>query len=106
MLLGKVLGTVVSTRKDEELEGLKFLLVQAADQEGQPHGATVVCADAVGAGVGELVLYAAGSSARQTQVTQNRPVDHVIMAIVDEIYADGVTTFQKYDAHAVDSEDS
>ena len=106
MLLGKVLGTVVSTRKDEELEGLKFLLVQGADPKGQPNGATVVCADAVGAGVGELVLYAAGSSARQTQITQNRPVDHVIMAIVDEIYADGATTFQKYDAHAIATEDS
>ena len=106
MLLGKVLGTVVSTRKDEELEGLKFLLVQGADPKGEPNGPTVVCADAVGAGVGELVLYAAGSSARQTVVTQNRPVDHVIMAIVDEIYADGATTFQKYDAHAIATEDS
>ena len=96
MLLGKVLGTVVSSSKDEELEGMKFLLVQAASQEGQPSGATVVCVDAVGAGVGEVVLYAAGSSARQTRLTQNRPVDHVIMAIVDEIYADGAITYQKY----------
>ena len=96
MLLGKVLGTVVSTIKDEELEGLKFLLVQAATQEGTPSGATVVCVDAVGAGEGELVLFAAGSSARQTRVTQNRPVDHVIMAIVDEIAADGSVTYQKY----------
>ena len=64
MLLGKVLGTVVSTRKDEELEGLKFLLVQGADPKGEPNGPTVGCADAVGAGVGELVLYAAGSFKR------------------------------------------
>ena len=105
MLLGKVLGTVVSTSKDEELEGLKFLLVQAASQEGQPSGATVVCVDAVGAGVGEIVLYAAGSSARQTRLTQNRPVDHVIMAIVDEIYADGAMTYQKYESAAVDNND-
>ena len=105
MLLGKVLGTVVSTRKDEELEGLKFLLVQGANPKGEANGATVVCADAVGAGVGELVLYAAGSSARQTRVTQNRPVDHVIMAIVDEVYAEGETTFQKYDANAAGFDD-
>jgi microcompartment protein CcmK/EutM len=101
MLLGKVLGTVVSTIKDEELEGLKFLLVQAASHDGTPSGATVVCADAVGAGEGELVLYAAGSSARQTKVTQNRPVDHVIMAIVDEIAADGDLTYQKYPSSSV-----
>ena len=105
MLLGKVLGTVVSTSKDEELEGMKFLLVQAASQDGQPSGATVVCVDAVGAGVGEIVLYAAGSSARQTRVTQNRPVDHVIMAIVDEIYADGDITYQKYESAAADKND-
>ena len=104
MLLGKVLGTVVSTSKDEELEGMKFLLVQAASQAGQPSGATVVCVDAVGAGVGEIVLYASGSSARQTRITQNRPVDHVIMAIVDEIYADGSVTYQKYAAARSDDD--
>lgn len=95
MLIGQVIGTVVSTKKDEELEGLKLLVVRGVDVDGKPSGATIVAVDAVGAGVGEVVLYAAGSSARQTNVTKNRPVDHVIMAIVDEISAEGRTRYQK-----------
>lgn len=95
MLLGKVIGTVVATRKDEELEGIKFLLVKGVDADGNPSGGLVVCADAVGAGDGEVVLYAAGSSARQTHVTRNRPVDHVIMAIVDTVAVEGVARYQK-----------
>lgn len=95
MLMGQVIGTVVATRKDEELEGLKLLVVKGVDLDGKLSGAVVVCADAVGAGVGELVLYAAGSSARQTNVTRNRPVDHVIMAIVDEVTAEGRTRYKK-----------
>jgi len=95
MLLGKVIGTVVSTRKEEELEGLKLLVVKGCDLDGNPSGGVVVAVDAVGAGVGEVVLYAAGSSARQTEVTKNRPVDHVIMAIVDEVTADGASRYVK-----------
>lgn len=95
MLLGIVIGTVVATRKDEELEGLKLLIVRGVDVSGKETGPLVVAADAVGAGVGETVLFAAGSSARQTQVTKNRPVDHVIMAIVDTIAVDGDVTYQK-----------
>ena len=71
------------------------------DAVGAGVDAVGVGVDAVGAGVGELVLYAAGSSARQTKVTQNRPVDHVIMAIVDEIAADGDVTYQKYQSSSV-----
>ena len=95
MVLGKVVGTVVSTRKDIELEGLKFLIVQGCDLDGQPKGGIVVAADAVGAGLGEIVLYASGSSARQTQVTQNRPVDATIMAIVDIVEVDGARRYVK-----------
>jgi microcompartment protein CcmK/EutM len=95
MNVGKVIGTVVASRKDPKLEGLKLLLVQATDITGSPKGGQVVAVDSVGAGPGEVVLYCAGSSARQTDVTQNRPVDHVIMAIVDEIDAGGETTFKK-----------
>lgn len=95
MLLGEVVGTVVSTQKDEELEGLKLLLVQCLDYKGKPGGSTVVCVDSVGAGHGELVLYAAGSSARQTAITKDRPVDHVIMAIVDEVSSTGKTLYRK-----------
>lgn len=95
MVLGKVIGTLVATRKEPTLEGLKLLVVRACDVEGNATGAIAIAVDAVGAGVGEVVLYAAGSSARQTQVTQNRPVDATIMAIVDQIAVEGVVRFDK-----------
>ena len=95
MNVGKVIGTVVASRKDPKLEGLKLLLVQQTDLTGTAKGAQVVAVDSVGAGLGELVLYCAGSSARQTDSTQNRPVDTVIMAIVDEIEAGNEVVFKK-----------
>ena len=95
MVLGKVVGTVVSTRKEDELTGLKFLLVKACDADGKPTGSTVVAVDAVGAGVGEVVLYASGSSARQTKVTKDRPVDATIMAIVDSVDIEGERRYNK-----------
>lgn len=95
MLIGKVVGTVVSTRKEEELNGLKMLLVRGLDTEMKPTSTLVVAVDAVGAGVDEVVLYASGSSARQTQVTRDRPVDAVIMAIVDHVDVGGKTAYQK-----------
>jgi microcompartment protein CcmK/EutM len=95
VLLGQIIGTVVSTKKDEELEGLKLLLVKGCDVDGKATGAVIVAVDAVGAGVGEIVLYAAGSSARQTAATKNRPVDHVIMAIVDEVVVAGEARYTK-----------
>ncbi|MSP58996.1 MAG: ethanolamine utilization protein EutN [Myxococcales bacterium] len=95
MLLGKVVGTVVASRKEEELVGLRFLLVKACDFDGKPNGAVVVAVDAVGAGVGEVVLYVAGSSARQTKVTKDRPVDHTVMAIVDQVEVEGESRYVK-----------
>jgi microcompartment protein CcmK/EutM len=95
MLLGKVVGTVVATRKEESLVGLKFLLVRTLNEQGEPAGGTVVAADAVGAGVGEMVLYASGSSARQTTVTDKRPVDAVVMAIVDQWEIGGELRYKK-----------
>ena len=95
MTLGKVVGTVVATRKEQTLDGLKFMLVRFVDAEGQDTGGFVVAADAVGAGPGEMVLVASGSSARQTQVTNNRPVDAVIMAIVDTWEVGRETKYKK-----------
>jgi microcompartment protein CcmK/EutM len=95
MLLGKVIGTVVATRKDEKLAGLKLLVVQQLGVDGQASANYVVAVDAVGAGVGEVVLYASGSSARQTTVTDQRPCDAVIMAIVDTWEVDGTTRYRK-----------
>lgn len=85
MILGRVIGTVWSTRKDENLVGAKFLIVRHIDLEYKPKEATVIAVDSVGAGVGEVVLVAQGSSARQTTFTKNKPVDAVIMAIVDKL---------------------
>lgn len=95
MVLGKVVGTLVASRKESSMEGLKLLLVRSCDVDGTPSGNPVVCVDAVGAGVGEVVLYVSGSSARQTEVTQNRPVDATIMAIVDEIEQGGERRYVK-----------
>ena len=97
MVLGKVIGTLVATRKEPTLEGLKLLVVRACDVDGRPlaNGGIVVAADAVGCGLGEVVLYASGSSARQTTVTKDRPVDATIMAIVDEVAVDGERRYVK-----------
>jgi microcompartment protein CcmK/EutM len=95
MLIGKVIGTLVSTRKEESIQGLKLLVVRQVNVEGQATGGYVVAADAVGAGVGEFVLYATGSSARQTVITDRRPVDAVIMAIVDTWEVGGEVKYRK-----------
>ncbi|MGK9368004.1 EutN/CcmL family microcompartment protein [Melioribacter sp. Ez-97] len=85
MVLGKVIGTVWSTRKDENLVGAKFLIVRELNLDLTPKASTVIAVDSVGAGIGETVLVAQGSSARQTTFTKNKPVDAVIMAIVDKL---------------------
>ncbi|MCX5744342.1 MAG: EutN/CcmL family microcompartment protein [Proteobacteria bacterium] len=95
MILGRVIGTLVATRKEPTLDGLKLLVVRACDVDGKETGGIAVAVDAVGAGIGEVVLYVSGSSARQTTVTQNRPVDATIMAIVDEIAVNGERRFVK-----------
>ena len=96
MILGKVVGTVVSTRKETVLSGLTMLAVVPIDlKTGTLKDGGVVAVDAVGAGVGEIVLYASGSSARQTEVTNNRPVDATIMAIVDTYEVEGDVLYQK-----------
>ncbi len=95
MQLAKVVGTVVASQKETSLEGLKLLLVRTVDEEGRETGAHLVAADAVGAGPEEMVLIASGSSARQTRLTDKRPVDAVIMAIVDSWSIGGVTKYTK-----------
>ena len=85
MKLGRVVGTVVSTRKDEKLEGLAMYLVQDLGLDLGGKDSFVVAVDSVGCGVGEVVLYASGSSARQTIQTDKKPCDATIMAIVDSL---------------------
>jgi microcompartment protein CcmK/EutM len=95
MNLGKVVGTVVATQKESSMDGLKFMLVKHVDPEGKETGGQVVAVDAIGAGPGELVLVATGSSARQTAVTKDRPCDAVIMAIVDSWEIGGAEKYRK-----------
>ncbi|MCU7495877.1 MAG: EutN/CcmL family microcompartment protein [Ignavibacteria bacterium] len=85
MILGRVIGTVWSTRKDENLVGAKFLIVRELNLDYTEKSNFIVAVDSVGAGIGEVVLAAMGSSARQTAFTKNKPIDAVIMAIVDKL---------------------
>ena len=95
MLIGRVIGTVVASRKEASMSGLKFLVVRQLDVEGKDSNAYVVAVDAVGAGVGEVVMFATGSSVRQTEVTDKRPCDAVVMAIVDEWELHGTSKYRK-----------
>lgn len=88
MTLGRVVGTVVSTRKDERLEGFKLLVVRALSPAGEEQDSYVVAVDTVDAGVGETVLVVTGSSARMAQGCQDRPVDAAVVGIVDTIDLD------------------
>ena len=95
MKLGKIVGTVVSTQKDQKIETLRLYIVRDLSLELAEKPTFVVAADSVGAGVGEVVLYASGSSARQTDMTSNRPIDATIMAIVDQIDMEGNLLYNK-----------
>ncbi len=95
MQLARVVGTVVASRKEPNIVGLKLLVVKPVDEEGRETGNALVAADAVGAGPDEIVLIAAGSSARQTEATDKRPVDLVVMAIVDSWNVGDVVKYKK-----------
>ena len=95
LLLAKVKGTIVSTKKADTTEGTKYLLVQLCDQREKPGNAYVVALDLVGAGVGEMVIIAQGSSARQTKKTFEKPIDAVIVGIVDLIEEKGKVAYRK-----------
>ena len=95
MLIARVIGTTVSTIKDEKLQGRKLLIVRQTDEKGNPVGKPYIAIDTVDAGVGELVLTASGSSARQTTITKDTPVDAVIMAMIDSLEVDGKVVFRK-----------
>ncbi len=85
MFLGKVIGTVWATRKDEELVGMKFQIVKHVGLDYKTKDTFVVAVDTVQAGIGDVVLVCSGSSSRQTTLTKNKPVDAVIMAVVDKL---------------------
>jgi len=85
MVLGKVVGTVWATRKDDDLVGMKFQIVKHIDLNYKVKETFVVAVDTVQAGVGDVVLVTSGSSARQTAITKNKPVDAVIVAVIDKL---------------------
>ncbi len=85
MILGKVVGTVWATRKDEELVGFKLQIVKHVGLDYKIKDTFVIAVDTVQAGIGDIVLVCSGSSARQTTLTKNKPVDAVIMAVVDKL---------------------
>ena len=95
MLIARVIGTTVATIKDAKLVARKLLIVRQTDETGAPAGKPFVAVDTVDAGVGDLVLTCAGSSARQTDITKDTPVDAVIMAVIDSLQVDGKTVFRK-----------
>jgi microcompartment protein CcmK/EutM len=95
MLIAKVIGTTVSTIKDEKLVGRKLLIVRQTDEQGVPFGKPFVAVDTVDAGIGDLVLTCAGSSARQTAITKDTPVDAVIMSIIDSLELGTEVAFRK-----------
>lgn len=95
MLMGRVVGTVVSTQKDEGLRGFKMLVVQNVDVSMKLASSYVIATDAVGAGLNELVIVVQGSSARLTDQTKNKPVDAAIVCIVDSVEVGGKTVYQK-----------
>jgi len=95
MLLARVAGTVVASRKEPRLDGLTFLVLEQIDVDNSATGGYVVAVDAVGAGVDEVVMYASGSSARQTESTHERPCDAVVMAIVDSWEVGGDERYRK-----------
>jgi microcompartment protein CcmK/EutM len=95
MLIAKVIGATISTIKDEKLVGRKLLVVRQTDERGNAVGKPYVAVDTVDAGTGDLVLTCAGSSARQTAMTKDSPVDAVIMSVIDSLEVGGEVVFRK-----------
>jgi microcompartment protein CcmK/EutM len=95
MLIARVIGTTVSTIKDEKIQGRKLLIVRQTDEHGAATGKPYVAIDTVDAGIGDLVLTASGSSARQTAITKDTPVDAVIMAMIDSLEVEGQIVYRK-----------
>jgi microcompartment protein CcmK/EutM len=96
MVLARVVGTVVSTRKEPKIEGIKFLVLEKINPETMKGlGDFVVAMDGVGANLGEVVFFVAGRSARMTAVTEGRPADATITAIVDAVDIRGEYVYHK-----------
>lgn len=95
MIFAKVAGTVVATRRSDDLPGARHLLVELCSHRGEGRREYLVAVDSVGAGVGELVMVTQGPSARQTQATDRKPVDALISGIVDLVDEGGAIVWKK-----------
>ncbi len=85
MHLGRIIGTVVATRKDEKLVGTKLMITQPLNINLEPKSEPIIAVDTVGAGIGELILYVTGTAGRIAAKKMDAPIDAAIVAIVDDI---------------------
>jgi carbon dioxide concentrating mechanism protein CcmL len=95
MILGKVVGTVVSTSKNDGIKGTRYLLIDKTNQRGEKKGDYIVALDLIGAGNDELVMISESTSARETQTTFNKPIDAIIVGIIDLIDENEKVVYQK-----------
>lgn len=95
MILGKVAGTVVSTKKNIDIKGAKFLLIDKCNHKGEKKNDFLIALDLVGAGSGELVIISESTSARETPTTTNKPIDAIIVGIVDVIDENEKVVYKK-----------
>lgn len=99
MYLARVIGQVVSSKKEDDLRGRRLLLLRPmlADAEDtsrfKPGANTIVAVDPIGAGTGEMVLFVQGSSARQGAGLKNLPIDAAVIGIVDSVQVEGANVF-------------
>lgn len=85
MQIGRIIGTVVATRKDERLIGTKLMITQPLDLDLSPKGEPLIAVDTVGAGIGELVIYAKGTASRIAANKRESPIDAAVIGIIDEM---------------------
>jgi microcompartment protein CcmK/EutM len=97
MQIGKIIGEVISTRKEGNVKGLKILVARYLDEEMRELQKTVACIDTVGAGVGEIVLLCSSSSARMTKMTKGVCTDNTVVGIVDTITNGKNSVYEKSD---------
>lgn len=95
MILGKVVGTVISTHKNIDIDGAKFLLIEKCNHKGEKKGDFLVALDIIGAGKDELVMISESTSARETPVTKNKPIDALIVGIIDVIDDNEKVSYRK-----------
>jgi carbon dioxide concentrating mechanism protein CcmL len=99
MQIAKVRGTVVSTHKEQSLRGVKLLLLQFVDADGQLLPKYEVAGDQVGAGIDEWVLVSRGSAARQIASSETRPIDALVVGIIDTVSIDNRNIYSKKDQY-------